>query len=183
LKPKKKKSSATKRQTEPALKAALVAAFLLLKSRVMRQLLVSALLISLILSGCSAWNQPKNPDWTSATATEHLERLMWKAIRDKDWPQVERHLAAVFVGVGPRGETLDHATWMEYWKKAQVQDFSLGEVNTQPNGADMVATYVLHFNATDANQSIPAKGLRVISVWQELKGGWVLTSQSATPIL
>ena len=108
---------------------------------------------------------------------------MWKAIRDKDWPQVERHLAAVFVGVGPRGETLDHATWMEYWKKAQVQDFSLGEFNTQPNGADMVATYVLHLNATDANQSIPARGLRVISVWQELKGGWVLTSQSATPIL
>ena len=108
---------------------------------------------------------------------------MWKAIHDKDWPQVERHLAPVFMGAGPRGETLDHTTWIEFWKKAQIQDFSVGEFNTQPDGADMVATYVLHLNGTDTSQSIPAKGLRVISVWQELKGGWVLTSQSVTPIL
>jgi hypothetical protein len=149
----------------------------------MRLLPVSALLITLLLTGCSAWNPPKNPNWTSATGTEQLERLMWKAMRDKDWPQVERHLASVFVGAGPRGETLDRTTWMEYWKKAQFQDFSLGEFTTQPEGVDMVATYVLHFNGTVASQPISAKGLRIISVWQELKSGWVMTSQSAIPIL
>jgi hypothetical protein len=149
----------------------------------MRLLLLSALLIMPVLSGCNVWNQPKNPNWKNATGTEQLERLMWKAIHDKDWPQVERNLAPVFVGAGPQGETLDHTTWIEYWKKTQIQDFSLGEFNSQSDGADMVATYVLHFNGTGAGQTNPAKGFRIISVWQELKGGWVLTSQSATPIL
>ncbi len=149
----------------------------------MRLLPFSAVLILLVLSGCNVWNQPKNPNWKNATGTEQLERLLWKAIHDKDWPQLESHLAPGFVGSGPRGETLDRTAWTEYWKKAQIQDFSLGEFNTQSDGVDMVATYVLHFNGVDAGQSIPLKGLRIISVWQELKGGWVLTSQSATPIL
>jgi len=149
----------------------------------MRLLPFSAVLILLVLFGCNVWNQPKNLDWKNATGTEQLERLLWKAIHDKDWPQVESHLAPGFVGVGPRGETLDRAAWTEYWKKAQIQEFSLGEVNTQAGGVDMVATYVLHFNGTDASVTVSSKGFRIVSVWQELKGGWVLTSQSATPIL
>jgi hypothetical protein len=166
--------------TEPTLKAALAAAFLLLKSKLMRPLPIAALLIMLVLPGCNVWNQPKNANWKNATGTEQLERLMWKVLHDKDWNQAESHLAPAFVGAGPRGEPLDRATWIEYWKKAQIQDFSLGEFNTQSDGADMVATYVLHLNGFEAGA---AKGLRIISVWQELKGGWVLTSQSVTPIL
>jgi hypothetical protein len=146
----------------------------------MRVLFISAFAILLALSGCNVWNQPKNATWKTATGSEQLERLLWKALHDKDWNQAEAHLAPVFIGAGPRGETLDRANWIEYWKKVQIQDFSLGEFNSQSDGADMVATYVLHLNGTDA---IPAKGLRIISIWQELKGGWVLTSQSTTPIL
>jgi len=108
---------------------------------------------------------------------------MWQAVHDKDWNQVEAHLAPLFVGTGPRGEAHDRANWIEYWKKAQIQDFSLGEFNVQSSGTDMVTSYVLHLTGADAAQTIPAKGLRVISVWQELKRGWVLVSQSATPIL
>jgi hypothetical protein len=149
----------------------------------MRLLPISIVLTLLILSGCNLWSPAKEPKWTNATAAENFERLMWKAIQDKDWPLVERHLAPVFVGAGPRGETLDHASWIEYWKKAQLQDFSIGEFSSQPDGPDMVATYILHSTGTETGQVVPAKGLRIVSVWQELKGGWVLTSQSATPIL
>jgi hypothetical protein len=149
----------------------------------MRLLPISIVLIALMLSGCNLWNQPKQPNWTNATASENFERLMWKAIHDKDWALVERHIAPIFVGAGPRGETFDHASWMEYWKKAQVQDFSMGEFSSQPNGPDMVATYVLNLTGTEIGQPAFAKGLRIVSVWQELKGRWVLTSQSATPIL
>jgi hypothetical protein len=149
----------------------------------MRLLSISIVLTVLMFSGCNAWNQPKQANWKNATATEQLERLLWKSIHDKDWTSLEHHLAPIFVGAGPRGETFDHASWIEYWKKAHIQDFSLGEFNSQPDGPDMVATYVLHINGAEASQIVPAKGLRIVSVWQELKGGWVLASQSATPIL
>ena len=148
----------------------------------MRLLLIS-IVMGVLLSGCNAWNAPQRPTWIQATAPEHFERLMWKAIHEKDWREVDRHLAPVFVGSGPRGETLDHTSWIEYWKKAQMQDFSIGEFTTQSDGADMVATYVLHLNSTETGQGFSGKGLRIVSVWQELKAGWVLTSQSATPIL
>ena len=137
----------------------------------------------LMLSGCNTWNQPKHANWKNVTATEQLERLLWKSIHDKDWTLLESHLAPIFVGAGPHGEFFDRASWIEYWKKAQVQDFSLGEFSSQPDGPDMVATYVLHLNGAELGQVVPAKGLRIVSVWQELKGGWILTSQSATPIL
>jgi|SRR5205807_1612584 len=155
----------------------------------MRLLPTLSLLVALALSGCNVWNQPKNPNWKAATAAEQLDRLLWKAVHDKDWSEVERHLAPVFVGTGPRGETLDHAMWIEYWKNAQiapiaqVRDFSMGEFNSQMDGSDMVATYVLHFSASNVGQAIPAKGFRIISVWQDLKGGWVLISQTVTSIL
>ncbi len=146
----------------------------------MRLIFISIVIGVLVLSGCNAWNAPQHPTWTQATAPEHFERLMWKAIHDKDWREVDRHLAPVFVGSGPRGETLDHSSWIDYWKKAEIKDFSMGEFITQPDGTDMVATYVLHLSGAEA---IAGKGLRIVSVWQELKAGWVLTSQSATPIL
>ncbi len=149
----------------------------------MRLIFISIVIGVLVLSGCNAWNAPQHPTWTQATAPEHFERLMWKAIHDKDWREVDRHLAPVFVGSGPRGETLDHSSWIDYWKKAEIKDFSMGEFITQPDGTDMVATYVLHLSGAETNQGISAKGLRIVSVWQELKAGWVLTSQSATPIL
>jgi len=149
----------------------------------MRLLPISIVLVALASSGCNLWNQPRSANWKNATGSEQLERLMWKAIYDKDWALVERHLAPVFVGAGPRGETLDRASWIEYWKQAQVQDFSMGEFSSQPDGTDMVSTYDLHLTGKETGQAALTRGLRIVSVWQELKGGWVLTSQSATPIL
>src|SRR5581483_6033642 len=122
----------------------------------MRLIFISIVIGVLVLSGCNAWNAPQHPTWTQATAPEHFERLMWKAIHDKDWREVDRHLAQVFVGSGPRGETLDHSSWIDYWKKAEIKDFSMGEFITQPDGTDMVATYVLHLSGAETNQGISA---------------------------
>src|SRR5262245_53718852 len=103
----------------------------------MRLLSISVVVTALMLSGCNAWNQPKQANWKNATATEQLERLLWKSIHDKDWTSIEHHLAPVFVGAGPSGESLDHAGWIEYWQKVQIQDFSLGEFSSQPDGPDI----------------------------------------------
>jgi uncharacterized protein DUF4440 len=139
----------------------------------MRLLLVSVLLLSFVLSGC--WKEPKHPNWSNSAGAEQYERLMWQAIRDKDWVQVERHLAPMFVGVDVSGHKFDQVGWVEHWKSTPVREFNLGEVAVHPNGADMVITYELRLDNS--------KPVRVVSVWQQLKKGWVLTTQSATPVM
>ena len=104
---------------------------------------------------------------------------MWQSIHDKNWPEVERHLAPAFVGASAQGKALDRAGWLEYLKSIPPSDYSLGEVQVQPAGGDMVVGYVIQFSNQSAGH---ATGLRVVSVWQSLKRGWVLISQSHTPV-
>ena len=141
------------------------------------------LLLVGILTGCLGGKSPKHPGFQAATAAEQLERLMWKAAQNKNWTEFTNHLAPAFTGANSAGQSLDRAAWVDYWKTAQLKDFSLGEVTVQPAGADMVATYVLRFTGTDAGHSSPAGGVRVVSAWQEVAKGWILISQSQTPVV
>lgn len=137
---------------------------------------VSSVVTVLFLLGCTIGGEPKHPAWKNATGAEQYERLMWQAIRDKDWKEVEYRLAPLFSGVSASGQLFDRGSWVEHWKAAPVTDFSLAEVQVYPNGPGMAVTYVLHLNGA------PAAGLRVISVWHQVKGGWILIATSNTPI-
>ena len=135
--------------------------------------------VCLLLAGCAG--EPKHPTWTNATGAEQNERLMWQAIQGEDWVNVERHLSPTFIGVAPNGRMFDRAGWVELWQGAEVQEFSLGEMQIQPEGPDMKATYILHVKAS-AKAPLPSSGLRVISIWQEVKSRWMLTAMSITAI-
>lgn len=141
--------------------------------------LVLVLLVCVIFTGCLKGSKP---GWSTASGAEQFERLMWDAIRAKDWREVEYHLAPTFVGVDVGGQQYDRMGWLEHWKAAPIQDFSLGELTVHPNGPDMVLTYEIQVRGEQSGQSVIASGTRVISVWQQLKDGWVLISQSRTPI-
>jgi hypothetical protein len=137
---------------------------------------VTLLCFCLNLTGCTIGREPKHPTWTTATGAEQYERLMWQAIRNKDWDGVGHHLAPTFVGVNPGGQKLDRDGWLRYWKTGPIKEFALAEVAVQPNGADMTVSYVLHLGDQ------PGPGLRVLSVWQQVKRGWILTATSITPL-
>jgi len=126
-----------------------------------------------IFPGCAG--PPKHPTWKNATGGEAHERLMWQAAQQKDWANFEYHLAPSFVGVDWAGKSFDRAGWVERWKAAAIRDYSLGEVNVQPEGADMVVTY---------RATLPGSPdeIRVVSVWQQVKSRWILTASSMTPI-
>jgi hypothetical protein len=140
---------------------------------------VALLGLCVILSGCAG--APKHPTWKNATGAEQHERLMWQAIHDKDWVNVESHLSPTFTGVSADGRMFDRAGWLEQWKSSEMREFSIGEVQIHPEGTDMKVTYILHLQ-TSAKPLITPSGLRVISVWQEVKSGWMLTAISMTPI-
>ena len=135
--------------------------------------------IGLLIAGCAG--EAKHPTWTNATGAEQNERLMWQAIQDEDWVNVERHLSPTFIGVATNGRMLDRTGWVELWQSAEVQEFSLGEMQIQPEGTDMKVTYILHVKAS-AKAPLPSSGLRVISIWQEIKSRWMLTAMSITAI-
>ncbi len=139
---------------------------------------VSFVVYVLLLSGCAG--EPKHPTWNSATGAEQYERLMWQAVHDQDWANIERHLAPTFAGVNASGRVLDRAGWLEYWKTAHLGEYSIGEVAVQPEGDDMVLTYLVHLGP-DAKMG-PNNALQVVSVWQTIKGRWTLIAASTTPI-
>lgn len=135
--------------------------------------------IGLLTAGCAG--EPKHATWTNATGAEQNERLMWQAIQDEDWVNLERHLSPTFVGVTTNGRMCDRAGWVELWQVAELQEFSLGDMQIQPEGTDMKVTYILHVKAS-AKALLPPSGLRVISIWQEVKSRWMLTAMSITAI-
>ncbi len=138
---------------------------------------VSSVVMVLFLTGCTIGGEPKHPTWRGATGAEQYERLVWQSIHDKDWKEIEYRLAPTFIGVNAQGQALDRAAWIEYWKSFSLQEFSLGEVAVQPEGADMVLTYVLQVSGSQA------QSFRVVSVWQQVKRGWILTANSTTPVI
>ena len=132
--------------------------------------------LCLFLAGCAG--EPKHATWVNSTGSEQHERLMWKAVQEKDWANFEHHLSATFVGVNAEGKLFDRAGWLEQWKNAPVQDFSVGEIQVQPEGPDMKVTYILQLQGSGAASA----GWRVVSIWQQFKKGWVLSATSITPI-
>ena len=133
----------------------------------------------ILATGCAG--EPKHPTWKNATGAEQHERLMWQSIQGKDWANVERHLSPTFVGVMADGRMLDRAGWLQLWKGAEVRESSLGEVQVHPEGVDMKVTYIFHIQAS-AMAPAPPAGLRVLSIWQDVKGRWVLSAISMTAI-
>lgn len=140
---------------------------------------LALMIFGLLLAGCAG--ESKHPSWSNSTSAEQHERLMWKAIQDKDWSNVERHLSPTFVGVNAAGQVFDRSGWVAYWKSSPLQDFSLGEISVHPEGPDMKVTYIFHLQGTSAGAE-PAPGLQIVSVWQQYKTGWMLTATALTPI-
>jgi hypothetical protein len=138
--------------------------------------------VGLLFLVSSCGGPPKHPTWNNATGAEQYERLMWQSIKSGDWKNVEYRLAPTFVGVDSAGQSYDRAGWLEHWKQNPVAEFSLAEVNVLPQGHDMVVTYVLQLSVGAAQGSGAARSLRVVSVWQQVKRGWILTATSETPM-
>jgi ketosteroid isomerase-like protein len=141
---------------------------------------VSFVVVAVLLLGCAG--PPKKATWKNATGAGEYERLMWKAIQKGDWKVIEFHLASEFVGVNASGRTLDRYAWLEYWKQAQPQETLVSEVRTRPEGVDTVVTLVLHLSGPSSTSAPEKHAYRVLSVWQQVKGGWSLTATSITPL-
>jgi hypothetical protein len=136
----------------------------------MRRLAFLVLLLAPTLA-CNMWSKPAS-GWTGATGGEQIEKLFWQDVQAKNWAEVDRHVADTFAGTGPDGTT-DRAAFLRQLQQAPLTDFSLSECNSHLNGADMIVTCTLRGRWADRPLTVST-----LSVWQQLKKGWVMVAHS-----
>jgi hypothetical protein len=145
--------------------------------RIVARCVVVILLLSLV--GCSFYKERPAKDFAGATGGEALENVFWTSLKAKDWAAIENVLASNFAGLNPDGN-FTAATWMERLKQVDLQDYTVGSMQTELNGDTFVVTYDVTMTGTIAGQPIPAKPAHRMSVWQRQTSGWVLIAQSAS---
>ena len=141
--------------------------------------LVSAVILT--LTACTLWSQSKNPAWTTATGAEQFERLMWKALKDKNWVDLETHFSSNFVYLGSEGK-MDKEQVMKALRTFDIKDYTLGDFTTTPSGTDIICTYTVTMKGTMGGQPIPETPTRVMTIWQQGKAGWQQIAESDVPM-
>lgn len=132
------------------------------------------------LTGCTTWSPPKHASWSNATGVEQFERLWWNAVKEKDWSEVERHLASTYAVISPGG-TFDRESALAQIKQDDIDEFSIGDVSVQPSGDTTVITYSMNLRGRHAGQPFQLTNARMMSVWQQQKHGWVQVAHAHSP--
>lgn len=139
------------------------------------------LLPSVLMTGCTIWGEPKTETWSNITGGEQYERLLWKEIKAKNWPEVESRLAPTFVNVDQAG-AFDKTTTLEHLKQLELNDYTLGNFDVQPDGNLIVVTYTNSRHGRMAGHAMPEGAFRCMTVWQQGKKGWTASAHSETAI-
>ena len=134
------------------------------------------LLLALITSSCSMWKNPPK-GWGGATGGEQLEKLFWDDIKAKNWAELDKHVAPMFVANSPDA-TRDRAAAIEHWKQYDLQSVSLADVQVQTAGADFVVTATLSATGSVGGRAIPSQPIHTMSVWQQVSKGWIIVAHT-----
>jgi hypothetical protein len=135
-----------------------------------------AVLLVVIMSSCSMWKNPPK-GWAGVTGGEQLERLFWDDIKAKNWTELDKHLAPMFVANSPDA-TRDRAAALEHWKQYDLQSVNLADVQVQTAGADFVVTSTLTATGTVGGKPIPPQPIHTMTVWQQVSQGWIVVAHT-----
>jgi len=144
----------------------------------MRIFRVALCLLLALLCGCTMWHEHAVNDWTDATGAGSLEKLYWREIKAKNWTELEHHLAGNYIAYTPEEGRMDRAAMVEHLKQLQLDDYSLGEIETELSGETFVVTYEITMRGTFAGKPLPSGPIRMMTVWQHQKRSWVEIAHS-----
>jgi hypothetical protein len=153
--------------------------FLVMNKTLRCLVMLVALSVLLSLAGCTKWGEKKHPNWRQATSGEHLVNLFWKDVKEKKFKELDRHVASEFMGTNEMA-TLDKPALLEHVSHLEIESFQIGEVQTKPAGRDLIVSYVMTLRLKSPNGTSREMRLRLLSVWQELKRGWVVIAMSSS---
>lgn len=123
---------------------------------------------------------PKSP-FAALTSMDGHERVMWELVQAGNQPELRAHMAESFVQSGPEGARDREAVLAEY-AEMKLTGFEMSDVQSWPNGADMLITYTLTLRGTLNERPLSGRPVRILTVWQTVKRGWVQVAQGLTPM-
>jgi hypothetical protein len=138
-------------------------------------IMLSALLL---LPACTMWREHEVSKWTDATGGEGLERSFWKEVKAKRWSELEHHLAGNYILVTPEVGRLDRAAALAHLQQVHLDEFTLGDFQTELNTETLVVTYAITMRGTSAGHPLPSEPVRMMTVWQKQKAGWMQIAHS-----
>jgi ATP/ADP translocase len=143
----------------------------------MRKLWIASLFAVVVcLSGCTVYGVKKTPTLKTTTSAEQYERILWSAVKAKNWGQVPGMLAAnVIYSVG--GKVLSKDQVVPYLKGLNLADYTITGMVVKPNGTDMTLNYTLQLSTVGG----PVQTFTAISVWQQAGAGWILIVHTEQP--
>jgi hypothetical protein len=142
-----------------------------------RTALLMLLSTVMLLAGCTMWREHAVNSWQDATGGEGLERSFWKDVKAQRWDELGRHVASNYVSVVPQGR-LDWAAALAQLQQLHLDDYSLGDFQVEWNGRTLVVTYTIAMRGSLNGQPIPADPVRMMTVWQRQKSGWLAIAHS-----
>ncbi len=123
------------------------------------------------------WRERPVSHWADATGGKGLEGSFWKDVKARNWSELDKHVAGNYVSTMPGGR-LDRAAALERFKHLQLADFSMGDMETELNGNTFVVTYSITLRGTMDDRPLPPDPVRMMTVWQEQKAGWMAIAHS-----
>jgi hypothetical protein len=134
---------------------------------------------TLLTPACTLWREhPSSSKWADATGGEGLERSFWKEVKDKKWSELEHHVASNYVAVSAQGGRLDRAAALAQIQQLQLEDYTLGDLQTEMNSDTFVVTYSMAMRGTFGGQPLVTEQLRMMTVWQKQSAGWMAIAHS-----
>jgi hypothetical protein len=127
----------------------------------------------LLLQACTLWGEHPPRHWADVTGGEGLERNFWREVKAKNWDELDRHLAGNYISFTPEEGRMDRAATVAHLQQLQLDDFSLGNFESELNGQTLVVTYTITMRGSFAGQPLPAAPVRMMTVWQQQKPGWM----------
>lgn len=130
------------------------------------------------LPGCTLYGERKVVNhWADATGGIGFERSFWEDVKDKNWNQLSGHVAGNYLAITSQG-TMDRAAALERLQHMNLKSYSLANVKAELNGNTFVVTYQLTLEGTSDDKPISPDPMRMMTVWQQQKRGWVAIARS-----
>jgi hypothetical protein len=137
------------------------------------------LCMTLLLTACTMWREhPASNQWIDATGGEGLERSFWKEVKAKRWNELEHHIASNYVAVSPEEGRFDKAGFLAHLQQLQLDEYTLGDLQGEMNSDTFIVTYTVAMRGTFAGQPLPSEPVRMMTVWQKQKAGWLAIAHS-----